>query len=170
MTTPAQCCALCHSFKNCSFWTYSAGGTPGKPICYNMPGGCCFMNTAAGAGGKQMTCPECTAGSAKALPPPTGADLIFALPFSRKDVRRRGVLLVSKVAAPLRVSLVETGNKLGGGSIFQNAQANVLDGTVDGVVLDSEPGFVPPVARQLDDDGTAAKCWPRVDSRVVTAW
>ena len=153
MTSPAQCCALCQSFKNCSYWTYSAGGTPTKPICYAMPGGCCFMNTADGAAGKQMTCPVCTAGSAKALPPPTGGDLIFALPFSRKDAKRCGVLLVSKVAAPLRVSLVAN-SKLRGGSMFQNASANVLDGTVDGVVLDSEPGFVPPVARQLDDDGT----------------
>jgi len=63
LVDPSQCCALCQSFKNCSFWTYSAGGTKEKPVCYGLPGGCCFLNTAAAAAGKAMSCPTCTAGS-----------------------------------------------------------------------------------------------------------
>ena len=87
----------------------------------------------------------------------TTSPLVFALPFSRNAVKRRGVLLVSKVAAPLRVSLVANSANLASPndrSMFQNVSASVLDGTVDGVVLDSEPGFVAPVARQLDENGT----------------
>jgi hypothetical protein len=79
------------------------------------------------------------------------------------------VLLVSKVAAPLRVSLETRSSKLRGVSMFQNASVRVLDGTVDGVVLDSEPGFVPPVARQLDDDG-AVLLGPYGVAIVDVAW
>ena len=40
---PGQCCALCHSFTNCTFWTYAFDGTTAKPTCYGAPGGCCVL-------------------------------------------------------------------------------------------------------------------------------
>ena len=51
----AQCCTLCQSLKNCTFFTYSAGGTAAKPTCYTSshlgPGGCCFLKTDKGGAG-----------------------------------------------------------------------------------------------------------------------
>ena len=79
MDSPAKCCALCQSFKNCTYFTYSAGGTAAKPICYNEPGGCCFLNTAAAAAGKQLSCPTCTAGLTK---PPVKPQFPVPDPFS----------------------------------------------------------------------------------------
>ena len=49
--TPAQCCTLCKSFKNCSLWTYENGGTAAKPQCYQYKQACCILKTAAAHGG-----------------------------------------------------------------------------------------------------------------------
>jgi len=68
LVSPSQCCELCQSFKNCSFWTYSAGGTPDKPTCYSTAGACCYLKTAAAAGGEKTNCPTCTAGSTSHAP------------------------------------------------------------------------------------------------------
>ena len=68
----AQCCTLCQSLKNCTFFTYSAGGTVAKPTCYTSshlgPGGCCFLKTDKGGAGAKG-CPTCTSGSTKPLAP-----------------------------------------------------------------------------------------------------
>ena len=68
----AQCCTLCQSLNNCTFFTYSAGGTAAKPTCYTSskigPGGCCFLKTAEGGAGAKG-CPTCTSGSTKPLAP-----------------------------------------------------------------------------------------------------
>ena len=70
--SPAQCCKLCQTFQNCSFWTYSAGGTPSQPTCYSSQGACCFLKTDAAKGGDQPT-PGVVSGSTKPYPPqPTG--------------------------------------------------------------------------------------------------
>ena len=69
-----SCCTLCQSFKNCSFWTYSADGTPTKPICYDEPGGCCFMRTAAAWANRAVAQAPIVSGSTNPLPlPPTPA-------------------------------------------------------------------------------------------------
>ena len=77
-----------------------------------------------------------------AVPP-----VVWALPYKRHDSGQRGVLLVSKSSAMMAVTL----EGLGGA-----ATATVLDGTVDGIVLDSEPGFVAPVERAVGDGGALA--------------
>jgi len=141
MNRAAKCCALCQSFKNCTYFTYSAGGTPSKPICYNKPGGCCFLNTAAASAGKRGGCDTCTAGSTKPLPVPPAP--IFAMPYLVHDSGKKGVLLVSKSGAPLRVTLAGVGN----------TTVQALDGSLDGKTLDPEPGFVPPVDRPVGLDG-----------------
>merc|ERR1719469_1129824 len=86
LVEPSQCCALCQSFKNCSFWTYSAGGSKDKPICYGLPGGCCFLNTAAAASGKRMGCSTCTAGSTNSTQGAAGAWEPAATPTNNNAV------------------------------------------------------------------------------------
>lgn len=54
------------------------------------------------------------------------------------------MLLVNKQEEPTVVTLA-----LG----VNGTSALVLDGTVDGVTVDPEPGFVPPVERTIDNDG-----------------
>ena len=106
--SPAKCCAMCQALKNCSFFTYSAGGTPGKPTCYNHAGGCCFLKTAEG-GIPAAGCPGCTSGSVKPPPAPPADDTLFAMPYIVHDSGKRGVLLISKIATPLTVTLHGTG-------------------------------------------------------------
>ena len=65
---PAQCCALCQSLKNCSFWTWEHGGTAAQPNCYNKPGGCCFLKTAAAKGAPPEPNPSATSGSSEYVP------------------------------------------------------------------------------------------------------
>jgi hypothetical protein len=77
-------------------------------------------------------------------PPPT---TVFALPYIRHDSGAQGVLLVNKHQSPTVVMLVA-------GSFPGNSTtALVVDGTVDGVTVDLEPGFVPPVERTIGSDG-----------------
>ena len=78
----------------------------------------------------------------------TAAPPLFALPFVKKASGARGVLLVSKTAVPTNVTLHGAG--------LAGAGATVLDGSVDGVVVDAEPGFVAPVERIVSDDGFLA--------------
>ena len=54
------------------------------------------------------------------------------------------MVLVNKHEAPTVVTLALGTN---------STSALVLDGTVDGVVMDPEPGFVPPVERTIGNDG-----------------
>ena len=71
---------------------------------------------------------------------------LFALPYIKQDgAYARGVLIVSKSSLPTNVSLSGAG--------LAGAAAVVLDGSVDGVTVDAEPGFVAPVARLVADDG-----------------
>jgi hypothetical protein len=49
--TAGQCCDMCKSFKNCSFWTYENGGTAAKPKCYQYEKACCILKTEAASGG-----------------------------------------------------------------------------------------------------------------------
>ena len=69
----AHCCTLCQTYKNCSFWTYSAGGTPAQPTCYSFSGACCFLKTDAAKGQEQPDKASVVSGSTKPYPPvPTG--------------------------------------------------------------------------------------------------
>jgi hypothetical protein len=77
------------------------------------------------------------------LPPTT----VFALPYIRHDTGARGLLLVNKHESPTVVKL--TAEVLPSNS----TTALVVDGSVDGVTVDPEPGFVPPVERAITDDG-----------------
>ena len=60
--TPAQCCDLCKSFKNCSFWTYENGGTAAEPSCYQYKKACCVLKTEA-ANGLSSHAPHSISGS-----------------------------------------------------------------------------------------------------------
>ena len=60
----------------------------------------------------------------------------------------RAVLLVSKSSSPTSVVLSGDG--------VTNTVATVLDGSVDGVSIDPEPGFVAPVQRLIGSDGALA--------------
>jgi hypothetical protein len=62
--TAAQCCAMCKSFKNCSFWTYENGGTGAKPTCYQYKQACCVLKTEAANGGAAHA-PNSISGSKK---------------------------------------------------------------------------------------------------------
>ena len=64
--SPAACCALCQGLANCSFWTADTNSWA-KPTCYDAPGGCCFLKTAAAKGGSQPT-PRATSGSSDNVP------------------------------------------------------------------------------------------------------
>ena len=64
--SPADCCAMCQTLANCSFWTYETT-TPAKPTCYSLDGACCFLRTAA-AYGAGSTNPGATGGSTEPLP------------------------------------------------------------------------------------------------------
>lgn len=61
-----QCCALCQSLKNCSFFTFSDSGAV-DPTCYDMPGSCCFLKTAAAEGGGAPDA-GCTSGTRQNVP------------------------------------------------------------------------------------------------------
>lgn len=63
----AQCCALCESLKNCTFFSYEHGLSPaGKPTCYSWTGGCCFLKTTAAKGASAPT-PGATSGSTQPI-------------------------------------------------------------------------------------------------------
>ena len=66
----ASCCATCQSIKNCTFWTYSYGGTVARPTCYGEAGACCFMRTAAAWAGRSVAQAPIVSGSTKPLPAP----------------------------------------------------------------------------------------------------
>ena len=146
----AECCSLCQSLKNCSFFTYSAGGVPTKPTCYNKAGGCCFLKTAEGGINGQAGCTQCMSGSTKPLPAAPATVTLFAMPYIVHDSGKRGVLLINKVSTPLTVTLH------GAGVSGVNTTAQVLDGTVDGKSVDPEPGYVQPVDRVIGADGVLA--------------
>jgi hypothetical protein len=145
----AGCCKLCQGLKNCSFFTYSAGGDAVKPTCYSQDGGCCFLKTAEG-GIPQSGCATCESGSTKPLPAAPSTDILFAMPYILHDTGKRGVLLINKKSTPLSVTLH------GAGVSGVNTTAQVLDGTIDVKSLDPEPGFVPPVDRVVRPDGVLA--------------
>ena len=66
----ASCCAMCQTFKNCTFWTYERGSSPAaKPTCYGMAGACCYLKTAAAWAGRSPGEPSGVSGSTKTLPP-----------------------------------------------------------------------------------------------------
>ena len=66
--SPAQCCTLCQAHKNCTFWTYSAGGSAAKPTCYSYSGACCFLKTAAAWAGRVTASGNIESGSTAPLP------------------------------------------------------------------------------------------------------
>ena len=66
----ASCCAMCQSFKNCTFWTYSYGGTAAQPTCYGEAGACCFLRTATAWAGRTVAQAPIVSGSTKPLPVP----------------------------------------------------------------------------------------------------
>jgi hypothetical protein len=78
--------------------------------------------------------------------PPTAK--LFPLPYEVHASGARGLLLVSKSSKPMRVQLQGAG--------LTDTAATVLDGTLDGVTLDPEPGFVAPLVRRVGSDGSLA--------------
>jgi hypothetical protein len=70
------------------------------------------------------------------------------LPYEVHASGARGLLLVSKSSKPMRVQLQGAG--------LTDTAATVLDGTLDGVTLDPEPGFVAPLVRRVGSDGSLA--------------
>ena len=76
--SPAHCCAMCQSFKNCSYWTYEHAGSAAKPTCYSQAGGCCFLKTAAAFTGRAKGQAGCTSGSTKPPAPPATFSLTTA--------------------------------------------------------------------------------------------
>lgn len=85
----------------------------------------------------------------KDAPPPdpsTFSDKLFAMPYAIHSSEQHGLLLVSKTASPMTITL--RGSGLG------NTTAQVLDGSVDGMTMDPQPGFVPPTERIIGSDRT----------------
>jgi len=68
--TADQCCTMCLSLENCTFFTFSAGGEPAKPTCYGQAGGCCFLRTASAWANRGVAGEEVVSGSTKPLPVP----------------------------------------------------------------------------------------------------
>jgi len=71
--SPAACCAMCELYKNCSLWTWQAGGpNPGTaPTCYQYNNACCYLKTAAAAAGRAASSRLFTvSGSTTPLKPP----------------------------------------------------------------------------------------------------
>jgi hypothetical protein len=133
----AQCCAMCQSLKNCSFWTFEHGGTAAKPTCYQYSGACCLLKTAAAAG-NSVSNPTATSGSMKPIPT-TGP--LFALPYILHDATKtRGLLLVNKMHTGVMV-------KLSAATLSAGADANWTAMVLEGV--GPEPGFNPPVERAV---------------------
>ena len=84
----------------------------------------------------------------KSVPQVARPPQVFAMPYARHDTGVRGVLLVNKVGTPIVITL-----NVGAGSRCPNATAAlVLDGSIDGLTADPEPGFVPPVERLIGVD------------------
>ena len=72
----AQCCTLCQSLKNCSFWTFEHGGTDAQPTCYQYSQACCILKTAAAAGGSAY---NANALSGTPQPPPPAGPLVVSV-------------------------------------------------------------------------------------------
>jgi len=142
--TPAQCCDLCKSFKNCSFWTYENGGTAAKPKCYQYQQACCILKTEA-ASGKSADVTGSISGSMK--PPPVSGPAVFVLPFVLEQPHapyvagQRGLLVVNKVDTPGELKL--DGALLG-------AVATVLEG------VGESPGYTEPRTTVIGPDLTLA--------------
>ena len=134
--TAAGCCKMCLSFKNCSFYTFEYGGTAAQPTCYSKQGGCCFLKTAAAAGGGSPGEPGAVSGSTK--PPIVLANAtLFAMPYILHATRSKGIMLVNKRHFTVE-ALLQKGTP---------TTALVLEG------VGPEPGLNPPVERAILEDG-----------------
>ena len=124
----------CSWYETCDFGHLCADCSQPGPHCPAPPG-----------------CPSYvpyTSEVISAVPAPRAAAPLFALPYIKHTDGARGVLLVSKTSVPTNVTL--HGDGLAG------ASATVLDGSLDGVHVDAEPGFVAPVERIVGPDGFLA--------------
>ena len=124
----------CSWYETCDFGHLCADCSQPGPHCPAPPG-----------------CPSYvpyTSEVISAVPAPRVAAPLFALPYIKHTDGSRGVLLVSKTSVPTNVTL--HGDGLAG------ASATVLDGSLDGVHVDAEPGFVAPVERIVGPDGFLA--------------
>jgi len=124
----------CSWYETCDFGHLCADCSQPGPHCPAPPG-----------------CPSYvpyTSEVISAVPAPRVAAPLFALPYIKHTDGARGVLLVSKTSVPTNVTL--HGDGLAG------ASATVLDGSLGGVHVDAEPGFVAPVERIVGPDGFLA--------------
>lgn len=90
------------------------------------------------------------------VPPSPTTPEVFALPWIRHYASaNRGVLLVNKASTPTTIQIIGEQALLQSNGWPTNATtALVLDGTIDGLTVEEEPGFVPPVERMLAADGS----------------
>jgi len=141
--TAAQCCDLCKSFKNCSFWTYENSGTAAKPLCYQYKQACCILKTEA-ASGKSKGSTGSISGSKN---PPPVSPAVFVLPFVLEQPHapyvagQRGLLVVNKVDTPSELKL---------DGALHGAVATVLEG------VGESPGYTEPRTTVIGPDLTLA--------------
>ena len=160
--TAPQCCDLCKSFKNCSFWTYEHGGTAAKPTCYQYKQACCLLKTAAAAGGGAAS-PTSISGSMKPIPTPfifakaMGSGMVlaaapkkamvwgFCKPSAKVDVALDGGAAVAATVGPdqatgklttWRVLLPATAASFGNHTITASSGGETL--SLDGVLFGEE--------------------------------
>ena len=99
--TAAGCCAICQSFKNCSFWTFEHGGTAAQPTCYSKPGACCYLKTAVAASGRAPGQPGSVSGSAE---PIVGQAPVYVMPYELAG--KKGFLIINMVQTTQTVHLI----------------------------------------------------------------
>ena len=89
----ADCCALCQSLKNCSFYTFNNDGRDATPTCYGTPGPCCYLKTAAAASGRAAGAAGVVSGSTKPPPATPAAMRLHSMAYTMAG--EKGVLLVN---------------------------------------------------------------------------
>jgi len=143
ITTLAQCVQKAQTCTQANFVSFSYFPAGGNFDC-SWYAECDFEHLC-------VDCSKCGIGCPQYLPyesqvlhavkphPSNESDAVFALPYRLLDDGRTGVLVVNKKENTMTVTL--SGKGLAG------AEATVLEG------VGSEPGFQPPVARRVGDDG-----------------
>jgi hypothetical protein len=146
--TLAECVAKAKDCKMANYVSFS--NVPGNQDC-SWYSECDMSHLCADCSTCGIGCPSYYPYKTQVLhdAPPAGpattSDKLFAMPYAIHASGQRGVLLVSKTANPLTVTLQGLG--------LSNTTAQVLDGSVDGLTMEPEPGFVPPAERIIAGDG-----------------
>ena len=127
------------------------GCTMGNFVSYSKQNNDCSWYVACDWAGKLDVGRGYTSEVLKAnVPQPAQQPTAWAMPFQRHDDGRRGVLVISKSSEPTSVTLR---GLFGANANGTTTSATVLDGSLDGVTVDGEPGFVAPVERIVGGDG-----------------